>query len=454
MKSLVTRFRWAAIVGCCPLCWAWCAIAEGQLPELAGFGSRSIALGGAVSASVEDVSASFYNPAGLVRDDVFRLSVGYFRVVPSLTVNGRSSEVDSFGGVTYGLVIPGEVAGVPFAVGVAGHLPDAYLGRARTVPRQTPRWFLYDNRPQRLFTAAGLAVRPLPWLAVGFGAAFLASNRNELSVRGSLDLNQAERDSRLEHQLQADLGTQRFPQGGIQLTVNPQWSFGLVYRGESKVESTLIANVDASIDELRDSRVLLDVESVSVSTFVPQQVSLGASWTPTARWGLSLEFTWVNWGRFVSPLGSIQADVNAQLPEGSDEFVTVPESIPLTLPEPADFSDQLVPRLGAEYKAVLRTDYDIAVRGGYVFENSPAPEQRGISNLIDSDRHTFSFGAGFRLHDLRPYVPGFLNVDIHMTFSWLPERINQQDSLVGPFTDFASQGTMWGVGVTTEVGFE
>ncbi|MEM6958675.1 MAG: hypothetical protein AAF645_23540, partial [Myxococcota bacterium] len=49
-------------------------IAQATPPDTFGFGSRSTALGGAVAASVEDVSATYYNPAGLARSGNLRIT--------------------------------------------------------------------------------------------------------------------------------------------------------------------------------------------------------------------------------------------------------------------------------------------------------------------------------------------------------------------------------------------
>ena len=53
-----------------------------------GFMSRSISLGGAVSADVQDPSANYYNPAGIVRGEGLRLMLGYSDVQSQLWING------------------------------------------------------------------------------------------------------------------------------------------------------------------------------------------------------------------------------------------------------------------------------------------------------------------------------------------------------------------------------
>ena len=63
--------------------------------DLYGFGSRQIALAGAVGATVDDASANYYNPGGLVRGSDLRIDIGYRYAHPFLALNGQPSYVDA-----------------------------------------------------------------------------------------------------------------------------------------------------------------------------------------------------------------------------------------------------------------------------------------------------------------------------------------------------------------------
>ena len=66
--------------------------------DIYGLGSRQISLGGAGGATVEDSSANYYNPAGLVRGSDLRIDIGYRYAQPLLAVNGNRSDVDAASG--------------------------------------------------------------------------------------------------------------------------------------------------------------------------------------------------------------------------------------------------------------------------------------------------------------------------------------------------------------------
>ena len=81
-------------------------------------------MGNAMSADVSDVSANYYNPAGLARARGLELSLGYFRASHHLSTNDVDNQVDPVKGLVFGLVAPGELFGVKFAfgLGVHGHI--------------------------------------------------------------------------------------------------------------------------------------------------------------------------------------------------------------------------------------------------------------------------------------------------------------------------------------------
>ncbi len=426
-----------------------------------GLGSRAIAMGGAVTADVEDYSANYYNPAGLARGAATRISVGWFGAQPRLQLNGLDSGVDPVDGLTTGLVVPGTIDGFRFAFGIAVHLPDARISRTRSLPRSRPRWELFDNRPQRTFLASHIAIRPFEWLTVGGGIAFLSLSANKLSIRGDIDALVPDRGTRLEHDLNADLTTIRYPQAGIQVDPMPGLSFGLVYRGQFALDSTLQAQVGRpGVDS--DTRLhvgditipaYFDLLSQSVNAFVPQQLSLGGRWSPTPQFRVNAEVTWVNWSAYVSPIGRSSIILDIAVPPELADTIRVPGTIVGSEPIAANFQDRFVPRVGVEGLASSASNYELLVRGGAFYEHSPVPDQTGLSNLVDTDRLALSAGAGLRLTELRPVLDGWLSFDLHLQWALLPERIARKSSPVDPVGDWRASGHIFGGGLTMEVGF-
>jgi long-chain fatty acid transport protein len=436
---------------------AWAMPAAAQPMDTYGMSSRSVAMGGAVTADVEDISANYYNPAGLVRGEHFRAGIGWFGAFHQLEVDGLNSGVDPVHGLVFGLVIPGTFdRNFRFAFGLGVHLNDDRVSRTRSLPRARPRWELYDNRPHRTYLAAHLAIELFEIIRIGGGISFLSYASNTLSVRGLLDIVAADMGSRLEHTIRADLTTIRYPQLGIQVQPIPELSFGLVYRGSFALSNRLVADVMATISAGSLAPPFpgyFYLLSESVNAFVPQQVSLAGSYSPIPELTIDLEVTWVNWSAYISPVGTSEVILDLALPPELRDRIFVPDDIGGSTPIAANFADRFVPRLGIEGLAHRDAHMEFRLRGGFFYEETPTPPQTGLTNLIDSDRLAFSAGAGLRLTDLRPLIDGFLGFDIHFQYSYLPWRAMQKTSLVDPVGDYVAGGHIFAAGASMEVGF-
>lgn len=431
-------------------------VASAQPMDTYGMGSRSVAMGGAVTADVEDGSANYYNPAGLVRDRRFRIDLGWFGAFHELDVNNLDSAVDPVHGAVIGLVVPGNLGDFRFAFGLGVHLNDDRVSRTRSLPRARPRWELFDNRPHRTYLAAHLAIELFDVVRIGGGISFLSYAANRLYVRGDLDIVRADAGSRLEHELRADLTTIRYPQIGIQVQPVPWLSFGATYRGQFSLDNLLTAEVEATLfsgiaDPFPGYFFLL---TQSVNAFVPQQLSLGGSVSPIPELTINAEVTWVNWSAYISPVGRADVLLRLELPPSLRDLIFVPDSIAGSTPLPANFEDRWVPRLGVEGLAVNDPAAELRVRGGFFYESSPIPEQSMLTNLVDTDRLAFSAGLGLRLDQLRPFLPGFLGFDMHLQYSYLPYRTMRKTSLVDPTGDYVAGGHIFAFGVNVSAGFE
>jgi long-chain fatty acid transport protein len=430
--------------------------ASAQPMDTYGMTSRSVAMGGAVSADVEDVSSNYYNPAGLVRGDHMRIGIGWFGAFHQLDVDGLNSGVDAVHGLNFGLGIPATLdRNFRFAFGLGVHLNDDRLSRTRSLPQSRPRWEFYDNRPHRTYLAAHLAIELFEVIRIGGGISFLSYAANRLAVRGDLDIAMPDMGSRLEHEIRADLTTIRYPQIGVQVQPIPELSFGLVYRGGFALSNILNADVDATILSGGIAAPFdgyFGLFSESVNAFVPQQVSLAGSWSPTPQFTLNLEVTWVNWSSYISPVGTSDIVLDLAIPPELADTIFVP-TIRGSRPIAANFEDRFVPRIGVEGMAYQDPSMEFRVRGGFFYEASPVPQQTGITNLVDTDRLAFSAGAGLRLNNLRPLIDGFISFDLHLQYALLPYRAMQKTSLVDPTGDYVAGGHIFAGGLSMEVGF-
>ncbi|RLB52634.1 MAG: hypothetical protein DRJ42_14290 [Deltaproteobacteria bacterium] len=427
-----------------------------QAMDSFGLGSRSTAMGGAVSAHVSDPSANYYNPAGIAGFDGVQLMAGYFYSMPNLFVDGNDSNVDDISGIVFGLTVPGSIGPVNFAFGLGGHLPDGRVSRSRSLPRRQPRWELYDNRPHRTLLSTNVAVEPVPWLRIGGGISFQAFSENDIHIGGEIGLLGLEMDTDLVQEVDFAIRTIRFPTAGVQADPTDWLSFGLNYRGEYALSNELIGEVavDLLTPGVDPFAAYVLIETASINAFVPQQLSMGTTVKPLEGLMLSAEVTWVNWGSYQSAVGASSVILTIDVPPSLEDLISVPDSITPGVPVAAEFSDRWVPRFGGEYTEKFSETFSLSGRFGYVYENSPAPPQTGFTNLIDSDRHVFSLGLGTRLGMFRPLLPGWVDVDMHFQWSHLPDRDHVKQSPADPTGDYRAGGDIFNLGATVNVGFE
>jgi long-chain fatty acid transport protein len=421
-----------------------------------GFGSRETAMGGAVSADVNDFSANYYNPAGLALARGLEVGVGYFRADHFLTMNGRKSSIDPVKGIVGGAVIPGRFLGVPFALGIGVHLPDDRLSRDESPPQEVPRWELYQNRNQGFWFGANAAIRVLPWLQVGGGVMYTAGTTASLDISGHLDLLEPD-DSSLRDTVNANLAPIAYPDLGLRVEVTPALALSLVYRGQCATKLGVNAQVHAGLGVVSQgdlTTLALAMQSASVDTFLPQQAVWGASYRPVKGLHLNLDFTWVNWKTYVPPVTQISASLQAPAPPGGWPLgITAPTAPAPVVILPIQMHDMLVPHLGAEWLAFEGRSVEGFVRAGYEYARSPIGPQTGATSYVDRDRHSVSAGVGVRAERLTDLLPGDVRLDLHAQLSVLPtSTVTKTDpaDLVG---DTSAGGHIWNFGASATVGF-
>ena len=93
------------------------------------------------------------------------------------------------------------------------------------------------------------------------------------------------------------------------------------------------------------------------------------------------------------------------------------------------------------------------MRGGYEYAKTPIAPQRGVTNYMDRDRHSFSLGLGVRVVAPAAELPGDVRLDVHAQLSELPQSTTTKDDPSDFVGDYTAGGHIWNVGSTLTVGF-
>lgn len=416
-------------------------VAAANPADLFGFGARGQAMGGAQVAGANDTSAAYYNPALLARSSDIRIDIGYQLALPRLTVDGNDLGVDPSRGLAVGLAVPGRLLGAELAVGAGLFLPDQHITRTRTLASSAPRFALYDNRPQRLLLSADLAVALPRGVSVGAGIAYMSSTQGTVALDGIVGFPDAS-SSQLDLAIDVDLKTIRYPHLGVAWDLRPWLTVGVAYRGGFKLVLDQTFDVTGDIgtpgvDPLVDDGYL-HLRSRAQDLFQPAQLTAGASARLTPALTVDFDLAWHRWSAFENPAARIDIDLDIGM---FNDLVDIPPQEPLPAPH---FHDIAVPRLGVEY-----TRGRIHYRGGYVYEPSPAPPQRGTTNFIDNDKHTLSIGAGLEKTGLGGIVLRPISLDLALAATWLPARDHQKLLAADAIGDYQSAGVVLAGSVMT-----
>ncbi len=423
-----------------------------------GFGSRGTAMGDAQVADATDFSANYYNPAGLALAKHFEIAVGYFRATSDLEMNGKSNNVDPVAGLVGGLVLPGKIFGVPIAFGLGLHVPDDRLSRVRDLPQTQPVWELYDNRNQRVYLAANLALRVFPWLTIGGGLSFMAATTGTLDISGQADLINVYA-SELRHEVDADLTAIRYPQFGARFDLSKRVALGIAYRGQFALDLNLSAQLYGALGVGPPSTTQLttayySLQTASVDAYLPQQVVVGGSFLPWDRVRVNADFTWINWSAYITPVANLDVTLNIPPPAGGWPAGITPPTVPAkTAVVPLVMSDRIVPHVGVEWEAIKKPRYSTFLRAGYSFQKSPIAPQTGETNYVDRDRHTVAVGAGITIDKPISVLPGNVRFDVHAQFDILPVSITEKSDPADLVGDYTAGGFIWNLGATMVVGF-
>jgi hypothetical protein len=154
---------------------------------------------------------------------------------------------------------------------------------------------------------------------------------------------------------------------------------GLVFRAESD------ATFDVRVDNDLINELPLTVPPLNIggtAQYDPLTLAVEGAWKAMPALQLAAQVGYYRWSEFEPPT------VNP-----------VPGMPP---PASPDFSDTIIPRLSAEWRA-LDSGAQLDVRGGYSFVMSPAPEMDGEQSLLDNHRHVFALGIGLAWPSKLPF---------------------------------------------------
>ena len=344
-----------------------------------GWGRGPWAWGGAYTAVADDVTATYYNPAGLAQIHGHRANVEYLCAVPRVYVQQGDGPHE----VLLDKWTKAPMLGIAvdlsrainlsrqLVVGWAAYFPDntKSIYKVRYGSFYDPFFPLYgdSSSDQTVALLACAALEVFPWLLVGGGI--------NLQIHGGNVLIDVAVDTRGQSVTEAsrtsmDVSTEIYPVAGIMLMPAKGLRIGFAWREsvEFIVGGGMEMRMSLYLGPDRIVPIPVPLNIPAQGHYRPQQFALGASYRVGGNLLLSADATYYEWHPYTD--------------EGARSL-----NPPM--------KDVVVPRIGAE---VLLLQGLLALRCGYAYQPSPlSPQAVGSPvNLLDNDVHTAALGAGVR----------------------------------------------------------
>ena len=372
----------------CALAAAFPSTSRGLGIRIADQDARATARGNAFTATADNPSAIYYNPAGIsflyspsLNSPAFTPSLGGKNAAPAPTGDGSDSGLRIRLGV-YGISLASEVklagANDSFNISHRGQFaPNFYatwkqgnsplsFGLGIYSPYGFGIWYP-ENSPIRTVTISGnikyATINPVVAykitdtlsLAAGptfnYGRAGLKQGIAPQGVFGGADMAEFEGD-----------GWSVGWNAGLMWRPHPMHSFGVMYRSQTDIEFKGSANtVVPGFLNLR--------ENAAAGIKFPQNVVAGYSFRPTEKWNFEVNIDWTDWDNLNT----------VNLRKASGDVII-----------PFNWKSSLFYEFGASYKF----DNGITASAGYIYSENSVPNESFSPLVPDSNRHIFSVGLG------------------------------------------------------------
>ncbi len=182
---------------------------------------------------------------------------------------------------------------------------------------------------------------------------------------------------------------------GMMYKPNDEWQFGLTYRSEIDLHFDGHADVnympgvktlgaEVGIPQL-SAFPLFKRTKISAYLHLPAYIAFGVANKSFKNWTLLMDIYWTEWSKY-------------------RKLEVKYEGFPYRSSVPKKWNDVIAVRLGAQYQV----DDKLALRFGYMYDQSPIIDSTRGPELPTSDRNDFGFGMSYKI--------GHFNIDLAYLF--------------------------------------
>ena len=407
-----------------------------QIPEQ---GARSMAMGMGGIGLAEDVSAMYHNPAGLTQIQGTEINLSVAGIAPTATYTrtgykAQDNDSDFIPVPMLGIAsnFGGKLENFVFAFGV-----NAPFGLRNSYDDAGPqRYLTTDISLATIYIGPYVGWRIAPQFSIGGGVQYVHAtaeigqkinyggllyaqamqqnpgaadpswNENPM-FDGTLDISDATADT-----FAGNLGLMWTPMEQFQLGVTWRSGVDLDVEGDTKV--TIPTALTQATGGAMQSLSTIGKTTVSL----PQVFGIGASFKPRAQLTLTADVNWIDW--------SVYKNIDFDFKQNTPYF---PDT-----KNPRNWEDAWAFRLGAEYMVTDKA----AVRAGYLYDQTPIPDESLGPELPTGTRNGVTVGFG--------YDWGKFNIDAAYVHLFIENReVNDSIRSPKPLGDYESAANIVGV---------
>jgi long-chain fatty acid transport protein len=393
MKPMIKKmliFTISMIVG-------YSAYAQANVFDTFGVDATGIAMGNARTASADDWTATYYNPAGITqtKESVgvnFIVAVNHLYIKP-FGSGLQNTDDKNIEGIAVGITHTFLTDFISIGISLYTPLSDTQQQIAHYAD-ETEAYFtnkLYfetlENNTEEQIILPTIAFKVLPYLSIGGGVSLFVKSLTYSNVYLPNPLDQSDWYMNVNN-------TQKYTYVanlGILFHPSNRFKVGLEYMSADDFPIIGAAFVHMNSGGLPIASQFTQTIN-QILFYTPAHVSLGIMYKPMDNLELNGDLTWVGWSGYIDNHGVKPQDESYVDPNTGVTYAG------------QAFNDIYVPKLGIAYKPVETW----CVMAGYEYEPTPVPPQMRRTNYVDSVKNVVSTGVSY----IMPYNEG------HIHFTW------------------------------------
>jgi long-chain fatty acid transport protein len=344
--------------------------------QLNEHGATAMAQGGAFAARASDLSAMYFNPAGLAQLSGLHVALGGTMILPRTSF--ESVLTNSIDMVKQTFFIPnvyasyalenGLVFGAGFCTpfGLGTEWPENWAGRNRAVKA--------DLKSYAVNPTVAYKINDILFAGVGFSYMWSNVKLSYFPDLGALQGFAPNGKVALDAK-----GNSWSINGGVIFKPLPELSIGMSYRHSTEVsfEGT------ATFTSMGQLAPYFPGGSGTTSIKFPNQIFAGVSYKLSQNTTLEFDYQWIGWSSYDTLV--------IGLPTGP-VFPLAGRPLQATSKSPKDWNDASMLRLGMEY-----VHNEWAFRMGFIYDATPQPNRTVEPLLPDANRFEGTLGIGYKV---------------------------------------------------------